>query len=86
MMNCGTRRVFLAKRALPYIGLVVHVYVKCLELTQQDRHSFFLALIELFLILLVRKAYILLLDLKTHSTFVCPVSRKRRPVFSHVKR
>lgn len=36
MINCGTRRVFLGKGALPYIGLVVHVYVKCLELTQQD--------------------------------------------------
>lgn len=32
MINCGTRRVFLEKRALPYIGLVLHVYVKCLEI------------------------------------------------------
>lgn len=32
MINCGTLGVFLGKRALPYIGLDVHMYVKCLEI------------------------------------------------------
>lgn len=49
MINCGTLRV------LPYVGLDVNMYVKCLDIEMTGWTLLFPLLVELYLILLVRK-------------------------------
>lgn len=59
LLTCGTLGLFLGreKRALPYIGLDVLVYVKLnvWKLKGQDSHSFCFPLVQLYVTLLVRK-------------------------------